>query len=127
MKLVEILARELEVWPEGCERISQLSTRGLLIDTRIHDAVLDLAEDWDRSTITRPQWQAERDRIMAMDTQQAMASTEPTYEQQLWDRVAISAISGLCAGAEEDYSSVVHDAVFIADSFMAERAKRVGK
>lgn len=132
MKLVEILARELEVWPESCERISQLSTRGLLIDTRIHDGNLDLAEDWDRSTITRPQWQAERDRMKAMETQQATASTEPTYEQQLWDRVAERAFFRVVDLEIE--TSQGHTTEFIAkfsadqaDAFMAERAKRVGK
>lgn len=136
MKLVEILARELEVWPDGCERISQLSTRGLLIDTRIHDAGLDLAEDWDRSTITRPQWQAERDRMSKMEAlieaRDNPPSTEPTYEQQLWDRAyadawrhGFSVLGSDCS--TEYFQSMTQASARMADAFMAERAKRVGK
>ena len=66
--------------------------------------------------VTRTQWQAERDRMKAMGTQQATASTEPTYEQQLWDRAAIAFIS---AGSSEVGACVY------ADAFMAERAKRI--
>ena len=60
---------------------------------------------------------------------------EPTYEQQLWDRVASSAIGGIVASSafhnyqnfQGNVANAVDFASQIADAFMAERAKRVGK
>lgn len=137
MKLVEILARELEVWPEEWERLEQSNVDGeiyafcedgFFIETRIF---LTQSENPSKE-VTRPQWQAERDRMKAMDTQQATASTEPTYEQQLWDKVASEIFIRACDESiatykqeEVDYVSV--RAAGYADAFMAERAKRVGK
>ena len=156
MKLVEILARELEVWPDAVEYMWQdydgswwgrgsddelLSTHEVGAGHRMFAE--KNPEDGNMSvlTITRPQWQAERDRMKAMGTQQATASTEPTYEQQLWDRVAQSTLAsmlGAIGGADffvddactqkavssADFASCAAD---YADAFMAERAKRVGK
>ena len=147
MKLVEILARELEVWPDAVEYMWQdydgswwgrgsddelLSTHEVGAGHRMFAE--KNPEDGNMSvlTITRPQWQAERDRMKAMGTQQATASTEPTYEQQLWDRVAERAFFTLMA---EDFKSghgdsdedIAASAFGVADAFMAERAKRVGK
>lgn len=76
--------------------------------------------------VTRTQWQAERDRMKAMGTQQATASTEPTYEQQLWDRVASRRFDcdrAIGVGSGHAARNAYED----ADAFMAERARRVGK
>lgn len=63
--------------------------------------------------------------------------TEPTvsYEQELWDTVASRAIGGIVSSnAFHNYSNfqgsvanAVDFASQVADAFMAERAKRVGK
>lgn len=102
MKPAQIAAERLTEWLEG------------------HESVLIpiIGNGGGLFKVTRTQWQAERDRMKAMGTQQATASTEPTYEQQLWDRVAIAFIS---AGSSEVGACVY------ADAFMAERAKRMGK
>ena len=157
MKLVEILAQELEMWPEGALVLSQLENGYICkpgessFDEPITVAYYDLAEDWSSAVVTRPQWQAERDRMKAMESielkdteglREALKDweaagkpmgdwvtiTEPTvsYEQELWDRVAA-----------ECYAKYTHKtasrqlctgwAFAAADYFMAERAKRVGK
>ena len=150
MKLVEILARELEVWPDAVEYMWQdydgswwgrgsddelLSTHEVGAGHRMFAE--KNPEDGNMSvlTITRPQWQAERDRMKAMGTQQATASTEPTYEQQLWDRVAVAATQAFITGhiTHFGHENVWQDKELVscasdyADAFMAERAKRVGK
>lgn len=134
MKLVEILARELEVWPEDaqelgqwpgrevCIRAAQVGMSAVYVFTASH-----AAEDCMQAWVTRPQWQAERDRMKAMGTQQATASTEPAYEQQLWDSVAERALSKAMGEVPGRLYDVVQVACNIADAFMAERAKRVGK
>lgn len=122
MKLVEILARELAEWPQALVNAFQEKNGAIWGNMWFgyKDAlgIVNIADDWETALITRGQWQAERDRMKAMDTKQATASTEPTYEQQLWDRAAIAFIS---AGSSEVGACVY------ADAFMAERAKRVGK
>lgn len=122
MKLVEILAREIEMWPEDAIRASYGADMNVYFE-KIDGGIIETSYftrgvDIPPFDVTRPQWQAERDRMKAMDTKQATASTEPTYEQQLWDRAAIAFIS---AGSSEVGACVY------ADAFMAERAKRVGK
>ena len=118
MKLVEILARDLVEWPERVKALDQIAM-GEIIEAGNCAKVFCVTEKADfPDIVTRTQWQAERDRMKAMGTQQATASTEPTCEQQLWDRAAIAFIS---AGSSEVGACVY------ADAFMADRAKRVGK
>lgn len=144
MKLVEILARELEVWPEFRTRFGQLSNGELIADGIACTLRATLAEDWEAACITRPQWQAERDRMKAMEfidrTPQALLDqlqrlNEPTYEQQLWDRVAASVAPAVYADAMSEFTKtgcpcedwrdyVASDICSMADAFMAERAKR---
>lgn len=150
MKLVEILAQELEMWPEGALVLSQLENGYICkpgessFDEPITVVYYDLAEDWSSAVVTRPQWQAERDRMKAMekieqgvkqfendvDSFARMVSAplqEPTYEQQLWDRVAIQQLDKLTVDQEDAFENLVRYAANRADAFIAERAKRVGK
>lgn len=137
MKLVEILARELEVWPEGALVLSQLENGYICkpgessFDEPITVAYYDLAEDWSSAVVTRPQWQAERDRMSKMEAlieaRDNPPSTEPTYEQQLWDRVAKELFAEWSSPAVSLKSASIHAATAMnfADAFMAEREKRM--
>lgn len=69
MKLVDILARELEVWPEGLECLSQLKGTGYIIngkgfDGRAFDA-LQIADETHiaGAIVTRAEWQAAVDAL----------------------------------------------------------------
>ena len=59
MKLVDILARELKVWPEGVRIITQQGS-GYLFDEGNYplDINVEVAEDGSIATVTRDQWQA---------------------------------------------------------------------
>lgn len=135
MKLVEILARNIAYWPERIHAMEQCAM-GEIIEAGNNSRVFCVTDKADYPDIvTRPQWQAERDRMKAMDTKQATASTEPTYEQQLWDRVAVAATQAFITGhiTHFGHENVWQDKELVscasdyADAFMAERAKRVGK
>lgn len=73
MKLVEILARELEVWPEGAQELGQWPAGEICIRaastghpcTEVYTSTY-IADDVD-AWCTRPQWQAERDRMKTME------------------------------------------------------------
>lgn len=73
MKLVEILARELEVWPEGAQELGQWPAGEICIRaastghpcTEVYTST-NIADDVD-AWCTRPQWQAERDRMKTME------------------------------------------------------------
>lgn len=69
MKLVDILARELKVWPEGVESLSQLKGTGYIIsgkgfDSRAFDA-LEIADETRIAgvIVTRDEWQAAVDAL----------------------------------------------------------------
>lgn len=140
MKPAQIAAERLTEWLEG------------------HESVLIpiIGNGGGLFKVTHPQWQAERDRMKAMEAPKDARTTpemiaawkaaqgkampieqipEPTYEQQLWDRVASSAIGGIVASSafhnyqnfQGNVANAVDFASQIADAFMAERAKRVGK
>ncbi len=61
MKLVDILARELKVWPEGYESLQQ-SFAGMVFhgakDGILPIVRLSVAEDFRTTAVTRAQWQA---------------------------------------------------------------------
>lgn len=66
MKLVDILAGELKVWPENSERVWQsLSGRLFLGKDRERLTVesYTLAKDWDEARVTRAEWQAAVDAL----------------------------------------------------------------
>lgn len=73
MKLVDILARELKVWPEGCGFVGQASDETLHMNNcknysdspRWTDEKYTKAEDWARSLVSRAEWQAAVDALNA--------------------------------------------------------------
>lgn len=136
MKLVEILVREWSEWPQALVSAFQEKNGAIWgnmwFDYKDALGIVNIADDWETALITRGQWQAERDRMKAMETQQATASTEPTYEQQLWDRAYADAwrngFSVLGSDCPTEYfQSMTQASARMADAFMVERAKRVGK
>ena len=71
MKLVDILARELKVWPEGYDDIGQAESGRLHVVTGWHfkkgwtEEYFAQAEDWTSAVITRAEWQAAVDALNA--------------------------------------------------------------
>jgi len=71
MKLVDILARELKVWPEGVSCLSQLQHNGAIINGKGYDgrewARLQIAEDTPPAgvLVTEAEWQAAVDALNA--------------------------------------------------------------
>ena len=142
MKLVEILARELKEWPEGAgDAITQS-----VVDTMIYSDDANErghigiclsrrhTEDCDYPRVTRAEWEAERAR-MAMDCISAFSQEQDQaeqavsqYEQELWDRVAASSLSGVIAAyTDDDVKNNIAHCFEYADAFMAERAKRLNR
>jgi|SRR5690554_1318841 len=90
MKLVEILARELDGWPEfvtcyaqdGCKDCFGWPTdmlyyengiwhpRKIVLGTTSFKLVSSLAEDHDTAIVTKDVWQAERDKLIASGTKE---------------------------------------------------------
>jgi len=67
MKLVDILARELKVWPEGVTNLKQ-SFGGMIfyLDASSQLVILDradIAQDWREAKVTFAQWQAAVDAL----------------------------------------------------------------
>lgn len=60
MKLVDILAQELKVWPSGCEIIDQDSDRACYADysDRLVLSATSRADDFADGKVTRAEWQA---------------------------------------------------------------------
>lgn len=142
MKLVEILARELKEWPEGAgDAITQS-----VVDTMIYSDDANErghigiclsrrhTEDCGYPSVTRAEWEAERAR-MAMDCISAFSQEQDQaeqavsqYEQELWDRVAASSLSGVIAAyTDDDVKNNIAHCFEYADAFMAERAKRLNR
>lgn len=68
-KLIDILARELKVWPEGAKSISQ-SFAGMVFYVPPSDCVKEMfrtevSENWRLSEVTRAEWQAAVDALNA--------------------------------------------------------------
>lgn len=69
MKLLDILARELKVWPDRAESISQ-SFSGMTfyvpIGGRVHELNRnEISDDWRTAAVTRAEWQAAVDALKA--------------------------------------------------------------
>ena len=66
MKLVDILARELKVWPEGVRVITQQQS-GYLFDEANYplDILVSESEDWFSATVPSAQWQSAVDALKA--------------------------------------------------------------
>lgn len=156
MKLVEILARELTEWPEGTNFIFQdydgeawgdagddsLYTSSNICEEhrKIDDDFPTSLKDKYCSLVTRAQWEAERARIAELARgQDSLITTDATpeewrnecqkqYEQELWDRVAASSLSGVIAAyTDDDVKNNIAHCFEYADAFMAERAKRLNR
>lgn len=156
MKLVEILARELTEWPEGTNFIFQdydgevwgdARDDSLYTSSNICEEHRKIGDDFptslkDRycSLVTRAQWEAERARIAELARgQDSLITTDATpeewrnecqkqYEQELWDRVAASSLSGVIAAyTDDDVKNNIAHCFEYADAFMAERAKRLNR
>lgn len=67
MKLVDILARELKVWPEGVESLSQsFGEMVFYVSSEVQLKTMfraEISEDWRESAVTRAQWQAAVDAL----------------------------------------------------------------
>ena len=154
MKLVEILARELTEWPEGTNFIFQdydgeawgdAGNESLYTSSNICEEHRKIGDDFPTSLkdkycslVTRAQWEAERARIAELARgQDSLITTDATpeewrnecqkqYEQELWDRVAASSLSGVIAAyTDDDVKNNIAHCFEYADAFMAERAKRL--
>lgn len=69
MKLVDILARELKVWPDRADSISQ-SYSGMVFyfpfGGRVHELDgKEISDDWNAAAVTRAEWQAAVDALNA--------------------------------------------------------------
>lgn len=68
MKLVDILARELKVWPIDCDTLKQSFAGMVFHGTRngvIPVVRLSISDDWKNSEVTRAEWQAAVDALKA--------------------------------------------------------------
>lgn len=107
MKLVDILALELKVWPEGLECLSQLKGTGYIIngkgfDGRAFDA-LRIADETlvSGAIVTRAEWQAavdalnqsELDAVLAKNEQLAAARAERI---QAWNGEGLPPVGTIC-------------------------------
>lgn len=156
MKLVEILARDAKEWlhywvsavqdSDGTVWFNLEDDVGPIFDADrswvsnpCHSEMFNVSSDFQTAIVTRAQWETERARI-AMDCISAFSQEQDQaeqavsqYEQELWDKAAISAIGGIVAsrGFHEysTYQGVPENAAIFgaecADAFMAERAKRL--
>ena len=97
MKLVDILARELKVWPEGVFSLSQLQHNGAIINGKGYDG-----REWDRLQIaddtppagvlvTEDQWQA------AVDALKASENAVPE-----WNGEGLPPVGTVCAVLNSD-------------------------
>lgn len=71
MKLIDILARELKVWPEGARWIESDGVNGCFADMGVGYKTLNIdcsevsADSLSSLSVTREQWQAARDALLA--------------------------------------------------------------
>ena len=145
MKLVEILARDVKEWldcwvsavqdSDGTVWFNLEDNVGPIFDADrswvsnpCHSEMFNVSSDFQTAIVTRAQWEAERARILKMDPLVAARDNPPIsqYEQELWDRVAASSLSGVIAAyTDDDVKNNIAHCFEYADAFMAERAKRL--
>ena len=151
MKLVEILARDVKEWldcwvsavqdSDGTVWFNLVDNVGPIFDADrswvsnpCHSEMFNVSSDFQTAIVTRAQWEAERAR-MAMDCVSAFSQEQDQaeqavsqYEQELWDRVAASSLSGVIAAyTDDDVKNNIAHCFEYADAFMAERAKRLNR
>lgn len=107
MKLVDILARELKVWPVDCDILEQ-SFAGMVfhsIQAGIIPVVrLSISDDWRKAKVTRAQWQA------AVDALKAEKADE-------WNGEGLPPVGALCEWKEKTgFSWVKATVLFISES-----------
>lgn len=153
-KLVTILAEELPEWPEGAKEIGQWPLGEIVVKSMIRCKTLfiatQMADDQDSCYVTRAQWEAERARILlesrperdpvikevtssvsvGYTLERDFESEEVNrYEQELWDKVAISAYQAFLTNSGTESYAILEaksrGACDAASAFMAERAKRM--
>lgn len=97
MKLVDILARELKVWPEDCEAIEQDRRGSCLFKVNgpaIATYVEAVAEDADTAKVTRAQWQAAVDALKSYDDE--MAIKKAAHEALVWNGKGLPPVGVFC-------------------------------
>lgn len=148
MKLVERLAIDIKEWPEGADGASPSAFEGRQVyfygecgdgfDYFLDEAVDDFK---DRIWVTKQEWQAARtaylssiqparDPEIAAITDRVYGQLEAiesvSYEQELWDKAALTSLSAAMNVYSDDATEVQIIYCFeYADAFMAERAKRL--
>lgn len=98
----------------------------------------ELADDWNAVRVTRAQLEAERARILLeqqperdpdiAEIVEKSCGKRSAEDQALWDKVAVAALNGMLSCTVQPQSGAdmfARDAAFLADAFMAERAKRM--
>lgn len=123
MKLVEILARELNEWPEGadCARQSDCTLEMFFYGEGMakYDRKFSVqADDAGCAEVTLTQWQAERERIKKIAEDQKQFQVE-------W--VANEAIKEFLHQNDIEEGSDQYSLCFVAAWHMSERAKRLHK
>lgn len=83
MKLVDILARELKVWPDRAESISQ-SFSGMTfyvpIGGRVHELNRnEISDDWRTAAVTRAEWQDAVDALNAPKVVESESAGNPLF------------------------------------------------
>lgn len=83
MKLIDILARKLKVWPEGLDCLSQLKGTGYIISGKGFDGrafnSLEIADETKiaGAVVTRAEWQAAVEALAFMDKHEIAFGSEP--------------------------------------------------
>lgn len=140
MKLVEILARDLQEWPKGRVVLIAQAVDGDLIASKdsnfsntFYLGIHELSEDHGTASVTRAQWETERARILLESQPERDAdvakvvdgvAARSAEDQALWDKVAIACYAqNVQVNREREGAAIC--AFDDADAFMAERAKRM--
>lgn len=106
MKLVDILARELKVWPEGYNSLQQ-SFGGMVFhgakDGILPIVCLSVAEDFRTAAVTRAQWQAAVDALNAEKEFVPYDFSGPVldYGPKEWTGAGLPPVGTVCWYGEE--------------------------
>lgn len=154
MKLVEILARNINWVPVGPDKTSSFMALSQRENGDIYNSKsiapflgekakalknFELADDWRYAEVTFDQWEAERARIEVMEVVRASShqanavdesDNQAQHEQELWEKVVIAWIGGAASDPttrnwKNNAKEFIGTAACVADAFMAERDKRM--
>lgn len=111
MKLVDILARELEIWPESAMKLSQ-SFAGMIFYLDSAGQIVRLvrtgvAEDWRKVDVTRAQWQAAVDALKAEECAHSYANKLGCPEcgeafKPAWTGEGLPPVGTVCEWRDDD-------------------------